>query len=118
MSRLLFHLALLLATAAVALAEPGVLTARRLAREGLAAHAAGNEREYLAKLTAAVAAAPDYPRLLVNLAEAQVANGQMEEAVATLGKLADLGTHSPVADNANLAALRGRDDFKAVVKRI
>jgi len=99
-------------------AEPAILAARRIAREALAAHGAKDEKTFLAKMQQAVALRPDYPRLLVNLAEAQVANGQLVEAVATLGRLADLGAHSPVDQDAELAALRERDDFKAVVKRI
>jgi sugar lactone lactonase YvrE len=99
-------------------AEPAILAARRLAREAIAAHEAKDEKAFLAKMTAAVALRPDYPRLLVNLAEAQVANDQPAEAVATLGRLADLGAHSPVDRDAELAALRDRADFKAVMLRI
>lgn len=99
-------------------AEAAAATARRSAREALAAHTAKDEKTFLAKMEAAVAAAPDYPRLYVNLAEAQVANDQLDEAVATLGRLADLGAHSPVDQNENLAALRDRKDFKAVVQRL
>ena len=99
-------------------AEAAVSVARRSVREALAAHAAKDEKTFLAKMQAAVAAAPDYPRLYVNLAESQVANRQLDEAVATLGRLADLGANSPVDQNENLAALRDRSDFKAVVKRL
>ncbi len=104
--------------AALSAAEPAILAARRIAREALAAHGAKDEKAFLAKMQQAVALRPDYPRLLVNLAEAQMANDQLAEAVVTLGRLADLGTHSPVDQDAELAALRDRDDFKAVVKRI
>ena len=90
----------------LAAAESAVAAARRSVRDALAAHAAKDEKTFLAKMEAAVAAAPDYPRLYVNLAESQVANGQLDEAVATLGRLADLGANSPVDQNENLAALR------------
>ncbi len=99
-------------------AEPAVVTARRLAREAIAAHEAKNDRAYLSKMEAAVALRPDFPRLLVNLAEAQVANDRPEDAVASLGRLADLGANSPVDQNKNLAALYDRADFKAVLKRL
>ena len=99
-------------------AEPAVVTARRLAREAIAAHEAKNDRTYLSKMEAAVALRPDFPRLFVNLAEAQVANDRPEDAVASLGRLADLGANSPVDQNKNLAALYDRADFKAVLKRL
>jgi hypothetical protein len=116
--RLLCLAALAVTPALPAAAEPAVVTARTLAREALAAHDAKDEKTFLAKMTAAVALRPDYPHLLVNLAEAQTANDQPEAAVATLGRLADLGAHSPVDKDEQLAALRDRKDFQALLVRI
>jgi hypothetical protein len=98
--------------------EPAVATARTLARDGLAAFENKDYPAFLAKMEAAVALRPDYPRLLVNLAAAQVATGQPEAAVSTLERLAALGVHSPVDKSDDFAALRDRADFKAVYAKI
>jgi hypothetical protein len=117
--RLLFPvLAAVIGTSSLPAAEAAVSVARRSAREALAAHEAKDEKTFLTKMEAAVAAAPDYPRLLVTLAEAQVVNDRPDDAVASLGRLADLGAHSPVDQNERLATLRDRSDFKAVVQRL
>lgn len=106
----------LLATMPLATAE-GV-DARVLAQEGVKAHEAKDEAAFLAKMTEAAAARPDYPRILVNLAAAQVANDRADEAIATLERLAALGVHSPVEKSEDFAALRERKEFKAVVARL
>jgi hypothetical protein len=98
--------------------EPAIVQARALAREALAAAEAQDKPAFLSKMEAAVALRPDYPRLLVNLAEAQVANEHPAEAIATLDRLAALGVHSPVDEAAAFAPLRGEKDFQAVVKRL
>jgi Tetratricopeptide repeat len=99
-------------------AEATAVQVRVLTREALAAREAGNLPQFLEKIDSAAALRPDYPRLLVNLAEAQLVNGQPEQAVATLTRLAALGVNSPVDKAPAFAALRERDDFKAVVKRL
>lgn len=99
-------------------AESAAIQVRTLTRDALAAREAGNLPRFLEKMDAAVALRPDYPRLFVNLAEAQLANGQPEQAVATLARLAALGVNSPVDKAPAFATLRERDDFKAVVKRL
>jgi sugar lactone lactonase YvrE len=109
--------ALLLARAGAADAPP---TARAiaLAREAAGEAEAKNFPAYLEKMQAAVELRPDYPRLLVNLAAAHALNDQPDAAVATLGRLADLGVHSPVEKSPAFAALRERKDFKAAVARL
>ncbi|MCX6953648.1 MAG: hypothetical protein NTV51_15970, partial [Verrucomicrobia bacterium] len=92
--------------------------AMALAREAAEAAAAKDNAGYLAKMEAAVALRPDFPRMLVNLAAAQLANDRPDEAIATLGRLAALGAHSPVEKSADFAALRDQPEFKAVVKKI
>jgi hypothetical protein len=100
-------------------AEPPVTAqAMALAREGAAAAEEKEYATYLAKMEQAVALRPDYPRMLVNLAAAQVANDQPAEAVATLERLAALGVNSPVDKSPDFAPLKGRKDFEAVVKKI
>lgn len=109
---------LLVGAPSLCLAASSAVEIRILTRDALAAREAGNLSQFLAKIEAAAALRPDYPRLLVNLAEAQLANSQPEQAVATLGRLAALGVNSPVDKAPAFAALRERDDFKAVVKRL
>lgn len=89
-----------------------------LAREATAAADAKDFPAYLAKMEAAIALRPDVPRMLVNLAAAQVANEKPDEAIATLERLAALGVNSPVEKSEEFAPLKGRKDFDAVVKKI
>ena len=90
----------------------------RLAREATAAAQAGDNGDYLAKMEQAVALRPDFPRMQVNLAAAQLAAGRPAAALATLEQLAKLGLNSPVEKSPDFAALRGRKDFEAVVKKL
>jgi sugar lactone lactonase YvrE len=107
----------LLARAAVVAAEPppAAAQAMKLAREAAAAADEKNFPVYLAKMEAAVALRPDFPRILVNLAAAQVANDRLDDAVATLKRLAALGLHSPVEKSEEFAAVLTNKDFKAAV---
>lgn len=92
--------------------------AMTLAREAAAAASSGDAAGYLQRMEAAVALRSDLPRMWVNLAAAQVAQGQPEAAVASLGRLADLGLHSPVEKAPEFEPLRARPDFEAVRKRL
>jgi len=99
-------------------AESSATQAMRLARDATAAAEKGDQSGYLAKMEAAVALRPDFPRMLVNLAAAQLANDRADDALATLERLARLGLSSPVEKSEDFAALRTRPEFKAVVKKI
>ena len=100
-------------------AEPPVAAqAMALAREAATAADAGDKAGYLAKMEGAVALRPDFPRMLVNLAAAQLANDRADDAIATLEKLAALGAHSPVEKSAEFGALRGQKEFSAIVKKL
>jgi sugar lactone lactonase YvrE len=89
-----------------------------LAREGEVAEQAKDYEVWLAKTEAAVALRPEFPRLLANLAAAQVANEKPEEAIATLNRLAALGMYSPVDGSEEFAALRGQTGFADVAKKL
>jgi hypothetical protein len=104
-------------TFASAADRPSAERAMALAREGAKAAEAGDKPGYLAKMEAAVDLRPDYPRILVNLAAAQVANDRPDEALATLGRLAALGTHSPIDKSPDFEPLRARPEFQALVKK-
>ena len=99
-------------------AESDTVRAMRLARAAAASADAGDTAAYLAKMEEAVALRPDFPRMLVNLAAAQVANERPDDALATLGRLAALGLSSPVEKAEEFAALRPRKDFQALVKKL
>jgi sugar lactone lactonase YvrE len=105
-------------TGVLAAAESSAAKAILLAREATAAADAKDYPAYLAKMESAAELRPDFPRILVNLAAAQVANERPEEAVATLERLAALGMNSPVDKSDDFAPLRGRKDFDAVVKKL
>ena len=98
--------------------EPSAARAMRLAREAAAAAEAQDKPGYLAKMEQAVALRPDFPRMLVNLAAAQLANDRADDALATLEKIAALGFSSPVEKSAEFTALRERKEFKDVVKKL
>lgn len=102
----------------VAAERPAAERAMVLAREATAAAEADDKAGYLAKMEAAAELRSDFPRILVNLAAAQLANDRADDALATLGRLAALGVHSPVEKSAEFAALRGRKEFGAVVKKL
>ncbi|MEO6245893.1 MAG: hypothetical protein ABIQ12_10725 [Opitutaceae bacterium] len=89
-----------------------------LAREGAAAAEAKDYETYLAKMEAAVALRPDFPRLRVSLAAAQLAAERPDDAVATLEQLAAMGFSSPVDKSSDFAALRPRQAFQAVVNNL
>lgn len=109
----------LLAAAAAGGAQPSTAAqAMQLAREAAAAAEAGDHPTYLAKMEAAVALRPDFPRMLVNLAAAQVANDRPDEALATLERLVAFGLASPVEKSEEFAPLRSRREFQAVVKKL
>jgi sugar lactone lactonase YvrE len=109
---------LALSLQAVAADQPAAAEAMRLAREAADAAEAKDNATYLAKMEQAVALRPDFPRILVNLAAAQVANERPDDAIATLARLAALGLSSPVEKSEEFAPLRARPDFQAVVKKL
>lgn len=120
--RSVFLAALLLPLAAAPsgrCAEPagGAAEAMALAAEGARAAEAKDFPAYLEKMAAAVALRPDFPQLLVNLAAAQVANERADEAIATLERLVKLGMAASPDKSEEFAALRGRKDFEAVVRK-
>jgi sugar lactone lactonase YvrE len=89
-----------------------------LAREATQAAERGDTALYLERMTDAAALRGDFPRILVNLAAAQLANGREEECLATLRRLAALGVNSPVEKSPEFAALVGRKDFQEVARAL
>ncbi|MDO8544673.1 MAG: hypothetical protein Q7S40_29885 [Opitutaceae bacterium] len=91
--------------------------AMALAAEAATAAEAKDFPVYLEKIEAAVALRPDFPQLLTNLAAAQVANERLDDALATLERLAALGMTASFDKAEEFAALRGRKEFDAVVRK-
>lgn len=89
-----------------------------LAREGSEAATRGDSARYLELMSAAVNLRGDFPRMLVNLAAAQLANGREDECLATLRQLAALGVNSPVEKSPEFAALLGRKEFQEIVRAL
>ncbi|MSU65543.1 MAG: hypothetical protein EXS38_05460 [Opitutus sp.] len=109
---------LIAATPVRAVEPPEGVRAISLAREATAADDARDFPTYLGKMEAAVELRSDLPRMLVNLAAAQVANDRPEDAIATLERLAAMGVNSPVEKSAEFAAVLERKDFQAVVRKL
>lgn len=111
-------LPLVLTLGGTAAEPPVVARAMQLAREGATAAEGRDYATYLAKMEAAVALRPDFPRMLVNLAAAQLVADRPDESLATLERLAVLGVSSPVEKSEDFVALRPRPEFQAVVKKL
>ena len=117
-SRLACIASIMSALPGVAAEQSSAALAMQLAREGSAAAEAQDNARYLAKMEEAVALRPDFPRMLVNLAAAQLANERPDDALASLNRLAAIGFSSPVEKSDEFAALRERKEFKDVVKKL
>lgn len=89
---------------------------RALLREAGEADQAGNVPLFIARLEAARALRPDYPRVIWNLARGYAAAGRSNEAMTQLQELAAMGLQFDLATDAALAALRERPDFLALTK--
>src|SRR5439155_21501893 len=98
--------------------QPAAAQAMLLARDAAKAADEKDNATYLAKMEQAVALRPDFPRMLVNLAAAQVANEKPDDAIATLERLAALGLTSPVERSEEFAPLRPHREFQNVVKKL
>lgn len=89
---------------------------RALMREAADAAKAGDTATVIAKLEAARAARPDYPRVLNNLARFYVQAGRLDDATATLRELTAMGLNLNVAGDEVFAPLRNRAGFAALVE--
>ena len=87
---------------------------RVLLGEATAAAKANDIPLFIAKLEAARALRPDYPRVIYSLARAYTAAGRTDEAMGQLRELAAMGLDFKIAKDDALAALRGRADFAAL----
>lgn len=89
---------------------------RQFMREATAAAKAGDNATVIAKLEAARAARPDYPRVLNNLAGYYLRVDRTDDAVAVLREMAARGLLLDLATDDAFAPLRARADFSALTK--
>jgi sugar lactone lactonase YvrE len=87
-------------------------------RAGIAAMQKEDWVAWERSMRAAIAAAPEQPVLLRDLARALARQGKNDEAVAWLRRVAPMGVDLGVAGDEHFAALRDRGDFQAVVAEI
>lgn len=113
-TRVLLTLVIALAATAALWAEP---PHRTLLREAADAQKAGDATLAVAKLEAARAARPDYPRVRFALAGLYTAAGRTTEALAELTALADMGLAANLDRQPALAPLRELPAYTALTAR-
>jgi hypothetical protein len=91
---------------------------RQLLRDAAVAAKAGEIDTVIAKLEAARAMRPEYPRVLNNLARFYLAAGRANDAMAQLRELAAMGLKVDVTHDDAFAALRHRADFPALAQAL
>lgn len=88
---------------------------RQLMQEATAAAKAGDTATVLAKLEAARALRPDYPRIRINLARFYVQAGRLDDALQQLRDLAAMGLRMNIERDDAYAPLRDRPGFAELV---
>jgi sugar lactone lactonase YvrE len=88
---------------------------RQLMQEATAAAKAGDSATVIAKLEAARALRPDYPRVRVNLARAYVQAGRHDDAMQQLRDLAAMGLRMNIERDEAYAPLRDLPGFAELV---
>ena len=88
---------------------------RVLLREAAAAAKANDTALVIAKLEAARALRPDYPRLHLNLARLYAQQQRSDDAFRALGTLAGMGLVIPIATDATFESMRTDARFSALV---
>ncbi|MBP7483157.1 MAG: hypothetical protein KA788_11535, partial [Lacunisphaera sp.] len=84
-------------------------------REAVAAYQAKDSPAMLAACESALQLRPDSPRYFYNLAIAQLLTSQPDAALGTLRQLAALGISMSIARSEDLAPLRERPEFAAIL---
>lgn len=92
-------------------------TARQLAREAVAAQQAGQLEVALAKLEAARALRPDYPRAILLLARAYAAAGRTDDAITQLEHIAGFSLAFDPAKDPALSPLARHAAWPALLER-
>jgi tetratricopeptide (TPR) repeat protein len=80
------------------------------------AYQAKDYSSFLANMKMAAELRPNHPRLMYNLAVGYALTGQHAEALLWLGKVAAMGLVYPADKDEDFEALKGRGEFKTVLK--
>lgn len=91
--------------------------ARYYEQQAVGAYRRKDYAAFLEGMKAAVGLRPDHPRLNYNLAVAHALNGNRAEALAALGRVADMGLVYPAAGDEDFASLKDSAEFEQVAKR-
>lgn len=91
--------------------------ARYYEQQALGAYRRKDYAAFLEHMKAANALRPNHPRLTYNLAAAHALNGQRDEALHALGRLAAMGLVFPAARDEDFDSLKGSSEFEGVVKK-
>lgn len=89
-----------------------------LLREASALAKAGDQPAALAKLEAAAALRPDYPRIQINLSRFYTEAKRPADALAALQRLADMGVALNAAQDPAFASLRELPAFRSLATRL
>lgn len=93
-------------------------TQARCQRQAGAAYAAGDFATFLRAARCLEAERPGHPRLLYNLACGQSLTGDARGALATLGRLADMGLVYDLATDGDFDPIRQRRGFRRLERRM
>lgn len=116
MKTMLLVMVLAIGVAVPPMAADDVADSRRLQQEGLTAYKEKKADVFLAKIRAASDLRPQHPTLLLQLAVALAANGQHQNALGVLDRVAAMGFVYTL-DDAELEPIRALPSFARVAKR-
>ena len=102
--------------AALPMAADEIADSRKLQQEALAAYKEKKPDVFLKKIRAASDLRPQHPTLLVQLAVALAANGQRQNALGVLDRVAAMGFVYPL-DDAELQPVRALPAFTRIAKK-
>ncbi|MFL6246641.1 MAG: hypothetical protein ACJ74H_11490 [Thermoanaerobaculia bacterium] len=106
----------LVMVAAVSLTADEIVDSRALQQEALAAYKEKKADVFLKKIRAASDLRPQHPTMLVQLAVALAANGQHQNALGVLDRVAAMGFVYPL-DDPELQAVRAMPAFAHIAKK-
>jgi|CXWL01.1.fsa_nt_gi hypothetical protein len=107
----------LLVVSAFAQSPQEMAKARQAEQLAARAYQAKDHSEFLTQMSLANIARPNHPRLIYNLASAFAANGQTENSLNLLERLARMGLFFDIAKDVEFKDFASMDRFRAIVAR-
>ncbi len=89
---------------------------RYYTQQALQAYRAKDYAAYLENMKRAQSLRPEHPTIMYNMAGAYALNGKSVEALATLGRVAQMGLIYPT-DDEDFASIKSSEEFKEIVKK-